>query len=153
DLLHRRLGLPRPLALIGAGLVGLLALLLFGFLAAASVARITRGLEGYQARLHELTEEVARVVPLEKLGLKRDAEGGQVFTVPGELSRQVFSSLLNAATELVSTGALVVVFMLFMLLGRHSGVHDPTSLLAEIERRIKHYLLQLVGFSAVTGLL
>src|SRR5262245_20642542 len=60
DLLHRRLGLPRPLALIGAGLVGLLALLLFGFLAAASVARITRGLEGYQARLHELTEEVAR---------------------------------------------------------------------------------------------
>jgi AI-2 transport protein TqsA len=160
DAQVRHLRLPRGLAVVAAGGLGLVLLLGFGFLAAASVAKITQNLEPYQDRFHELTEQLIRSVPLERLGLRRDAETGRFFTVPETANRQLLNLVLVGVKDLISNGALVVIFMLFILVGHHAGERRgvsppvrPPGLLTEIAVRVRRYTLQVVLFSAVTGLL
>jgi AI-2 transport protein TqsA len=153
DFEANHLRLPPPAALVGAGLLGLVVLLLFGFLAATAIARLADSLQTYGDRFHQLEHELARSLPLHKLGIHPDAETGQLFTIQEEAVRHLLSSFLRALVDVVSTGALVLVFLLFILLGRQQGIRAPTSILGEVELRVRRYLLQLVGFSALAGVL
>jgi AI-2 transport protein TqsA len=48
---------------------------------------------------------------------------------------------------------MVVIFMIFILLGRKSHRPSPTGLLGEIEQRVQRYTVQLIIMSVVTGVL
>jgi AI-2 transport protein TqsA len=142
---------PRGLALLGAGAVGLLSLLLLGYLTAVEVGVMTRHFEEYRDRLAQLTDQA--VPALDGLGIHSRRGLDQARTIADGAGRQVLAALLGALTDLVSTGALVIVFMIFMLLGRAGPPYDPTSLLGEIEGRVRRYVVRMVGLSALTGLL
>jgi AI-2 transport protein TqsA len=144
---------PRGLAIVGAGLFGLLVLLLFGFLAAQAVGQFTDRLDAYVQKLNDVLRDLADWPFLRKLGVRADAQAGPLLGISEDTTRHLLTSLLGAIVDIISTGALVLVFMLFMLLGRHQGVRAPTSVLAEVENRVRYYLLKMVGLSALTGLL
>jgi len=153
DAQRKHLGLPRGLAVAGAGIVGLLVLLLLGALAAACVSQIVANLETYQERLEELVRRLAEALPLDQLGLRADPEAGGLFVLSDSVRQRLLGWALGALTDLTSTTALVVIFMFFILLGRTEGAIGPTSLLGEIELRVRGYLLKMVGLAALTGVL
>jgi AI-2 transport protein TqsA len=69
-------------------------------------------------------------------------------SVPGALG-----SLVRPATDVLSFIGLVLIFVLFLLFGGRPGVRSEESLLGQIEARAQRYILQMVAFSALTGLL
>jgi AI-2 transport protein TqsA len=147
----RRLGLPRGVALGGAVLVALTILGVAGFLLALFVAELTHNLPRYQESFQELILRIQTTVPLDRVGLH--VQAGQLPTVKSEDLRDILMSGISSAASVVSSGGLVLIFVLFLLLGDRGRVPRPGSLLAEIQSRAQRYILQMVGISAVTGLL
>ncbi len=153
ELQMRRLGLPRWAAIAGAAFVGLVALAVAGFLVALFVAQLLDrdNLEKYQERFTVLVQRIQTTVPLEQFGLK--VEAGQMPSVSAEDIRQILTSGISSTANVVTSVALVLIFMLFLLLGQGGRAPRPGTLLSEIETRAQRYILQMVGFSLVTGLL
>jgi AI-2 transport protein TqsA len=153
DLQVKYLKVPRSAALVGVGIAGVLLALLLGYLTVGSVVQIADHFEEYRAQIGELTEHLAQALPLERLGIESQQERVRAVALTNEAGRQILAALLGGLTDVVSTGALVVVFMIFLLLGRQGPPYDPTSLLGEIEGRVRRYVVRVVGLSALTGLL
>src|SRR5262249_55621312 len=125
----------------------------FAFLATAAVGTIGRNFDTYRDRLHRLADEAGRLLPLNELGVGLDAETGLHLLLPEGTQGGLLSALLSAGFDLLSTATLVVLFMVFLLIGRATGPVRQGSLLAAIEERITHYILQIVLFSILTGVL
>jgi len=153
DAQMRYLRMPRVLAIVVTVILGLVVLGLCGSVVAASIGKMPDRMEGYQKQFQQLTEEIAQAVPWERLGLSREAGMSGFFTVQEGTGWQFISTLLSEATNLVSNGALVVIFMIFILLGRKGDRLRPAGVLVEIETRVKRYIIQTVLFSALVGLL
>jgi AI-2 transport protein TqsA len=151
ELQMRRLGLPRGVAIGGAAFVGLALLAVAGFLVAVFVAQLWDNLGKYQQRFQELLQRIQTNVPLERFGLRLEA--GQLPTVSTEDLRQVLTSGISSTANIVTGGGLVLIFMIFLLLGQSGRAPRAGTLLYEIETRAQRYILQMVGFSLVTGLL
>src|SRR5262249_3395974 len=88
---------------------------------------------------------------LERLGFQPDPETGRFFPFPGSAGRELLTSLVTDLRDIVSNGALVVIFMIFILLGRKGDREQPAGLLGEIEQRVQRYTVQLVVMSVVSG--
>jgi AI-2 transport protein TqsA len=147
---RRRLGFPRYLAVIGAGLISLALLAAIGLIAAAFVVKLREHLPAYEAQLKQLTERVSATVKLERWGLH--GADGSLLEMPESAGRQLLTSVLAGGAEVISSGALVLLFVLFMLGGsRGDRPHSP--LRTQIDTAIRSYILNMVGNSALTGLL
>ncbi|HEY1861205.1 MAG TPA: AI-2E family transporter [Gemmataceae bacterium] len=153
DLQVKHLGLPRLVAVGGAITVGLAILLLCGFLLGASVGKMGDNFEEYQTRFDSFVETAAQTLHLERVGIQPDPETGRFLKFPANAGREVISSLFTDLRDLVSSGAMVVIFMIFILLGRKGDRPHSTGLLGEIEQRVQRYTVQLVIMSVVTGVL
>ena len=145
DALVRRMRWPRPVAVgvsfaAGAALLAAIALAVVPALA-SNVA----GLD-YPAA----AERMAKRMP-EPL---RDAAAGADLPA---YARRAAGLLIPAAGDgllrLVSTGGLVLVFLLFLLLGRGEKPVAPDSLRGQVERRIQGYIAVTFLISAATGAL
>ena len=149
DALVRRMRWPRPVAVgvsfaAGAALLAAVALAVVPALA-SNVA----GLD-YRAAFAAAAERMAKRMP-EPL---RDAAAGA--DLPAH-ARRAAGLLIPAAGDgllrLVSTGGLVLVFLLFLLLGRGEKPVAPDSLRGQVERRIQGYIAVTFLISAATGAL
>lgn len=147
----RWLRLPWPVAAAGAGLVALALLAFLGVVLAALVTDVNRNRLKYEESFVELTRQAAAVVPLESLGLRRDPDGAVGITQ--EARQWLLGALGGSALEVLSGGGLVLIFVLFLLFGGRPGTRSEESLLGQIEVRAQRYILQMVGFSALTGFL
>lgn len=151
DVQMEYLHLPRGAAIAGAALLGLVILTLFVFLAAVAVSEIADHLEDYREQFNQVMDELSQKLPLDKVGIHLDPEHGWSITIPEPARKELLSTIVGGVADIVSHGAVVAVFMLFLLVGRKNG--PPSGLLAVIERRIKGYILQVVFFSVLTGFL
>jgi AI-2 transport protein TqsA len=153
DVLARRLHLHRAAALATTAVLGLAILVLVGLLVAGSVTEMTGQLQTYGDKVAALTDWVARHVPLERLGIHVDGETGRVTALPRESVTAAVSVTLSEVANLLSSGALVLVFVILLLVG--SGRPRPArgGLLAEVGPQVRRYILQMTLLSAVTGLL
>jgi AI-2 transport protein TqsA len=149
----RHLRLHRLPATVLATALGLTVLVLFGFVVVAEVGSIVQNFGAYQARLEALTDRVAAQVPLDALGVKHSAQTGLEIVIPESTRRWFFSAAFSGGLDFISTGGLVVIFMIFLLLGRAARRGPPSELLAAIEARVTRYVLQIVGLSLLTGVL
>jgi AI-2 transport protein TqsA len=145
------LRVPWPVAVAGAGLVGLALLAFIGTVLAAFAADVNARLPLYQKRFAELLHQASDFVSLEALGVRSDP-GGAV-RISEDATQRVLGALANSALDVLSGGGLVLIFVLFLLFGGRPGVRSEESLLGQIEARAQRYILQMVGFSALTGLL
>ena len=145
EALHRRLRLPRVLALVVTGTIGVVGLALLGGLVAQSVQELTANADVYQAKFASLEAEF-RASRLAEL-LRIDASPGGVDPSP-EVVQGFLTATVNMLLGVLSQGVLVLIFMLFLVSGRaHSGT------LGDVERRIKGYVTTKLVVSAVTGVL
>jgi AI-2 transport protein TqsA len=147
------LRMPRGVALVCTAILGLLILALFVLLVATTVASIADHSETYQQEFTQLTERISRALNLEKLDLHADVDLRRVFSIPQEEIHGLISSVLGEVTAVISNGVLVLIFMIFILLGRQAGPRDAAGLLGEIETQVKRYVVRMVLFSILTGVL
>jgi AI-2 transport protein TqsA len=152
DLQVRYLHFPRSLALVGVGIAGLLISLLMMYLTAAAIGEIAEHVDEYRQELARLTAKA--VAFLDGIGIHPKSEDARrALAITEKMGQQFLATLLNGLTEFLTTSTLVVIFMVFLLLGRTGPVPDPTSLLGEIGSRVRRYLVRLVSLSVLTGLL
>jgi AI-2 transport protein TqsA len=146
DLQMQYLRLPRSVAIAGVGVMGVGVSFLLMYMTAAAVSDIGDHAEEYRIELARLTKHGAEA--LDRCGIHPRTEDLSRFVGTAQTA---LGALLNGLTESLTTGVLVVIFMIFILLGRKGPPPDPTSLLGEIEIRVRSYLLRVVGLSVLTG--
>jgi AI-2 transport protein TqsA len=144
-----RLGFPRTLAIVGAGLVALALMAALGLLVAAFVVKLSDHLPTYEAQLKELTDWLTRTFDFARWGAK---DGEQLLQLPEFGGRQLLTAALSSGAELLSSGSLVVLFVLFMI-GGHRRQSPRSSMRSEIDTAVRSYVFSMVGLSALTGVL
>jgi AI-2 transport protein TqsA len=149
-----RLGLPRGVAIGGAVLVALLVLALAMTLVGLFAAELTANFGDYRRRVNLLSLEAAD--RLAGFGLKVKAPQVTDETIAALLDWAMGSGLgriFEPVANALSGVGLVMLFVLFLLVGGSAYPPQAGTLLFEIETRAQKYILQMVGFSIVTGLL
>lgn len=149
DILRERLRLPRVLSVLIALLAALGLLTFLGMLIAMSTRSLLASADIYQEELGVLAARLFSVLDRWHLEL------GQRSLLEGINQLPILSLLrgtVGTVVDLVSTGFLVVIFVIYLLLSRRpeelrSGIY------AEINSKIRKYLVTKFLISAATGVL
>jgi AI-2 transport protein TqsA len=161
DVQVRRLGIHRWVAVAITAMLALALLFGIGAIVGTSIASVSQRANLMAQRAPATTQPdptvVMRVATWASatrlghwLGLHPDSE---LLKLPTETAQELVQIVVRETTVIISNGTLVVVFVLFLLVGR--GVKSPprARLLIEIESRVKRYLVVIVSMSVLTGLL
>ncbi|MEZ5360255.1 MAG: AI-2E family transporter [Candidatus Zixiibacteriota bacterium] len=152
DLQVKYARFPRWLAIITTLLIGIGLLTLIGMMFSSSAGEISERSDVYQQQITGLIEKAIDILPVESFGIDpNDLTNSVIGLIPPDTVTGMISKTLGGIMNLVSNGMLVVIFMLFLILGQGSGSANPNSIWAEIDRRIKKYILAMVLISGVTG--
>lgn len=146
DVLTARGRIGKGLAIVAA--LGLTAaiLLLVGELINHSVRQLGENADAYTARITTLADKAQQM--LKGWGIDSDVIKQAVTAVPVS---KLAGGFANSLIGLLSNSFLVLVFLIYLLLGRTAGDGETTGIRGEIERRIKRYIVVKVGLSAATG--
>jgi AI-2 transport protein TqsA len=153
DFQVAHLRMPPKLAILGTGLFGLVVLFVVGALVANAVSSMAADYGVYQQQLNALVERLSSAFPAERLGLRPDPETGRIFRLTEATIGGFVSAVLLEISSLISSGVLVAVFAVFILLGRATSSPRNTGLLDEIEDRVKQYISRAVLLASLSGLL
>lgn len=146
-----RLHFPRALAIGGAVLVALVALALAGLIVYNFAISLSRNAGDYRAKFNEMSKNAGDRIK-EASGLKFEAPELSDKTMEG-VSSGAFRNVMGYLGDLASGLGLVLIFVLFLLVGSGASPPRAGSLFHEIEIRAQRYILQMVGFSVLTGVL
>jgi AI-2 transport protein TqsA len=154
DVQQRYLRVPRGVAVVSTVVLALVVVTLCGSLVATSLSSASTRFKDYQEQFQHLTEGVATSEPLERLGFRIDLqEIGRFFSVQEGTGWQFISGVLGEAANVLSSGVIVLIFMIFLLLGRKTDGRSSSGMLGEIEISVQRYLVTTILLSSITGLL
>jgi AI-2 transport protein TqsA len=92
-------------------------------------------------------------VPLERLGVKIDPDTlARSFAVQEGTGWHFISAVLGESANILSSGVIVLIFVLFLVVGNADGQRH-SGMLGEIEANVRRYVVTLVFLSLGTGLL
>lgn len=151
DLQMRYFRLGRTAALITTVLLGCILVFLLWGVIWASVRDMSQHAGEYEQELARLLDELATRVPVEKLGVEPD-KLKSVVSVSRDSVQKLAGSLIGSIMSVFSNGILVLIFMVFMMAGKHTPPKSGT-ILEQLEAQIKSYLVAKVLVSAATGVL
>lgn len=149
DLLQFRLRLPKVGAVIVTLLVVLALMSLLGMLITTSARGIIENANVYRERLVAVAEKAFAV--LDRFGV----DLGQRNIVEGIRQLPLVSIVGRTAGQvvvLVTNGFLVMIFVIFLLIGRKPN-QLRRGIYAEIDAKVRRYIVTKVVVSATTGLL
>jgi AI-2 transport protein TqsA len=149
DTFHRRLYLPRWIAVLATLLVAVAILALVGFLITISANRLAANAGTYQAQVRAVIDGFLERFPLQAYGVDPD----EVVRLPLQAISTVAINIANAIVTLVSQGAIVVIFVGFLLLGGSTRKEPVGGIWGEVESRVKRYIVFKFILSAITAVL
>lgn len=149
EFLRQRARLPRGLAVFIALLATVGVLTLLGMLITMSARSLLDSADIYQAELSALATRAFSVFDRFSLELGQGSllEGIQELPILDMLRGTV-----GRIVDLVSTGVLVTIFVIYLLLS-HRPPELQQGLYAEINSKVRHYLLTKFLISASTGII
>ncbi len=153
DFQQSRLKFPKMLALVVTALLGVLILVITGGVVLATVRQMSENGGAYQVQIAKLFERIAAAVPIQKLGLDPNEVAESLKKLPQMALRGILPAIVDSSMSVISNGALVVIFMLFILMGRSPMVDKNDNILNEIESRVKKYIISKVLVSMITAAL
>ncbi len=153
DLMRRHLRAPRYVAMIATFLLGCILLALIGVLIAASVGQMSTHAEVYQTQFMQLLDKFMAAIPLERFGVQPADLTTSLLNNLENVVGRVVSGTISSIMSVISNGLLVLIFLLFLLIGRTAGEETTRGILGEIEMRIKRFILTKVLVSVLTGIL
>jgi AI-2 transport protein TqsA len=151
DLQVRYLRVPRALAVLATLVLGFVILNVLAGLVSASLSQLTANSAAYQAQIEKLA--TLTTTYLAKLGV----EQASAFNPLSMLSARTIGSMLvgttNALLGILSQSLMVMIFLFFILIGGTGNAAPVGSVWAEVEFRIKQYIVTKSVLSAATGAL
>lgn len=150
DFQVRALRFPRPFALLGTFVVGGALLALLGLLVRRTAIEISENAPVYEQQFRQIVGTVSERLPLARLGVDPEALDS---LLPAESVRGVVGSLIGSVMGVLSSGLLVLLFLMFLMLGQPNPAAPRESLRAEIGLSVKRYIVAKVLLSALTGAL
>jgi AI-2 transport protein TqsA len=128
-------------------------LVLFGMVVSTSVSEMSAHTGDYQARIQQLLEQIATAAPLERLGVRVEDFTAKVLSITQDMVAGALTGTVSGIMSIFSNGAMVLIFMIFMLIGKKTDTASVGGLLHEVEFQVKRYILTMVFFSGATGVL
>src|SRR5207244_9803834 len=136
DIQVKHFRAPRGVAVVCASIFGLAVLGLAGFVVATAIGKISQNFPDYETQFAKLTKRVAEFPPLRLLGI--DPNAPESWLSPIESSTGDFLAKAFVETKAVlSTAALVAIFMIFLLIGSKGPRVRPWPPLAELDARAR----------------
>ncbi len=149
DLQVRLLRMPNGVAVTATLTLGFVILTLLGTLVSASVSELTANAAAYQQQIERLPQYVEDA--LASYGIRTpDAFSPISLIQPGTIGGLLMSTT-NAVVGVLSQGTLVMIFLFFLLAGRTVTPEATAGVWAQIESRIKRYVVTKVVTSGTTG--
>ena len=152
NLQQNHLKFPKFLAIITTLALAGIFIFLFWLLIYYSVNQISMNADQYQTKIEELVLMTSTHIPLEKFGVDaKDLIEQTAHKISAQTGNIVLGSI-NTIFGLFSKGILILIFTLFLLLGKEFKTR-PEGTWANIEFRIKKYLITKLFISIITGTL
>jgi len=151
DVQIRYMRVPRWLAVVATLALGFIILRLLTALVSASLIQLTANAETYQTQLGELTTQAAAI--LARFGIVPPTTLDPREFMPISSVRTALVGTTNAILAVLSRGALVMIFMIFLLIGSSRTTEPATGVWAEVESRIKRFIVTKFLTSGATGVL
>ncbi len=151
DFQVKKLRFPQGLAIVGTGFLGLATLAVLGVFLSSSVSQMLAHQTEYQQRFAAINDWLTT-----RFGGSSgpDGESRQFINLTEETVRSSMSTVLGEILNLISSGVIVGIFVLFLLLGRSTRSEGQSrGLLEEIERKVMRFISETVFFAALTGAL
>jgi AI-2 transport protein TqsA len=154
DVMQIRLRVPRGLSILFALLVVLALMILLGLLITVSVSGLAASAPIYRERFTSLAQSVFSILDRFDIDLGQQAllEGLKQLPILSMPILSMIRSTAGGVVSLVSNGILVLIFVIFLLVGRKPRVHR-TGIYAEVNQKIRRYLAAKFTTSAATGIL
>ena len=149
EYLQSQLRFPRALALIVALLAALGLLTLLGLLITESTRELLSSVPVYRDRLAGTAERVLSVLDRFSVDLGQEPLLEGIRQLP---LLSLVRSTAGTVVDLVTTGGLVLIFVMYLVIGRRPPQH-LSAVYAEIHQKIQRYIVTKFAISATTGLL
>jgi AI-2 transport protein TqsA len=147
DLQIIKLRFPRPIAIASTLLLGLILFGLLWWLVASSVAEMQSNVGDYQKNFEELVSRVSQ-----KFDIDRDRLLEPLMKFRDQDLSSLVVSTMSETMGILSQGFLVLIFTVFMLLGRDVQLSPTDDFQGEVESKVQRYLIVKISVSAITGL-
>lgn len=155
EVQRAHLRMPRWVALGTTLVLGLILLGMTALVTSGAIRQFAQSSSLYLAQLQLLHQSAVAALPLERLGL--DPSGFEASALAGAEQYLVglLGSLLDSLVSFLSNSAMVVIFMMFLLIGKTAtaATGPQRGILGEIERSIGRYAVAKILISIATGLL
>jgi AI-2 transport protein TqsA len=151
DVQKRYLRIPRLPAIFIALVVTLVVLAGLAALVSQSVTQLADNADLYGQRVVELTNKAAAILPLEKMNIDPEVMGHPMSYVKVDMVRDMLVNTTNSILGVLSNGALVLIFVCFLLFGSNPPQESGKEVRDELELRIKRYIIAKVLISIATG--
>jgi len=150
EWLSKKLNVPRPIAVTLIGALGCLLLVVLWLIVWSSARQMALNADMYRDQLASLADTVINYLPLEDWGMNPEEVVSSALTIHEDSAGALIRGIANAILSLLSSGALVMIFLFFLLLGQ-SSQQQPSGMLAEIGESVQNYINLKVIISLVTG--
>lgn len=151
DIQVRYLRIPNSLAVLATVVLGFFLLTSLAGLVSASVSQLTANALVYQQQMERIPLYINSV--LASYGIRPpDVLNPATFLRPSTVGGMLVSTT-NAVVAVLSQGAMVMIFLCFLLAGRTVSPDPTPGVWGEIELNIKRYVAAKFATSGATGVL
>ncbi|OGB99680.1 hypothetical protein A2V82_06470 [candidate division KSB1 bacterium RBG_16_48_16] len=167
--LFERLKIPSVISTLLAVLITFLVMVFLGIMISNSIESFAEELPKYEARINAITQNTLKILNIPPEAFKSATgwtKDPQIAAVLGDLSiTGIMSSILGSVTTFLANFLLVLLFLLFILMGRNQLIHklerafEPniskkvSGIILNINKEIQKYLIAKTLISLATGLL
>lgn len=153
NLQVRQLKFPRGVAVVVSVLLGFVAMAALSLVVSIAVTQFTGNVSLYQSRIESLYAEVMDALPLERIGIDESSLLNPVAAGPNERIGDILTNVLRSVFNIVSQAVLVLIFLFFLLIGKHPTRPAENTIWGEIDARVKRYLIAKTLLSIFAGIL
>lgn len=162
DIQVRRLRFPRWLAVTSTLIVSALVLVVLGLVIAQSAGTLAANADDYKLQMEELVVRVKEALSLDDVEAAdasvTSAPAGEQTAAPSSIAPaklvgQMLLALSKAVMQILSNGALIAIFLCFLLSGKAVAAQKRRSVEGKARDQIQRYIVTKVLLSLATGVL
>ncbi|MCB9895215.1 MAG: AI-2E family transporter [Planctomycetes bacterium] len=150
---RKKLKFPRWIATITTGALALLLFAAMWSIIISSLSQVAEHSGEYQRRFMNVLDNTLDAVPVADVGMSSDDLRAAIGEVPSHTTDALFPNTIGTIVDLLSQGALVFLFLLFMVMGKGIGGSKEHNVLDDIERSVQKYMNLKFLLSFATGFL
>jgi len=153
DFLKQRIKCPRILAILLTLFFALTIIILLVAFISSTLGQFISNADFYQSQLEELFRSASSKLNLQQYNIDlQNFKNPLIQNTSKHIGGIIFTTISDVML-LLSKSSLVIIFILFLLLGKRKEQKDTNPLWNDIESRTKRYIVTKLITSASTGLL